>query len=159
MILLAILGNSLTAFLAFLSGYFLFKPLRMIIPLTAGMIFLLNFLAGNFGSMTLFRKSPEVILSGTGRFEKYEECLSRIYQLLMGGEVCHGMYFTMLSRYGFFGMLELLLIFSGAVLYVFRIYGSRDLWSYFPIVSLIFITANDFIFNTPSSFTLIFVSS
>ena len=154
-LIVAILSNSFSAIAAYLLSISLFKFRKTLVIWVCIIPALLMFLAGNFGDQKLFRKSPETLLSGTGRFDIYRECLNYISNNNFGGPACHNSYLTLISQYGVLGLLECLIIVSLFVVFFIKNYPSRknnDLWFLFAIP--IFVAANDFFFITPSSLTI-----
>lgn len=154
---LAFAGNSLTAFVAFLLGLFIYRPLISLIPIAVVCIFLVLFISGSFGDFLLFRKSPEVLLSGTGRFRKYADCLDMIATLRIGGDVCHGSYLTIISKNGLLGIFQVALLFIAAIVHYLQYLKRLSILNIFPIICLVFILGNDFILNTPSQLTFFFI--
>lgn len=154
---LAVAGNSLSAFLTVTVGYVALNPVKSLLPLLMGSVFMALFLTGSFGDMHLFRKSPETIMSGTGRFQMYSECLEWISTLKMGGTVCHNSYLTLLSRNGFIGLIQVCILLSGSIFYYIKILQRNlNVMSFAPLFIVMFIFFNDFVTNTPSTLTLLF---
>lgn len=154
---LSVAGNSLSAFITIVVGYFALNPIRSFLPILISGVFMALFLTGSFGEFQLFRKSPETIMSGTGRFLIYSECLEWISKLQMGGTVCHNSYLTLLSRNGFIGIIQVSILLAGSTYYYINILQKNlNITTFAPLFIIIFVFFNDFLTNTPSTLTLVF---
>ena len=155
--ILILASNSLSAIVAYFMAIMILRMRKIILPIIGGGILIYSFLLGYWGDRTLFRKSPEVLISGTGRFEKYSGCIANFNIYASDTASCHSSYLTLMNQYGVFGFLECLIFVSSCIIFYVKSYKVRKdkkLWFIFSVI--IFISANDFLLVTPSHLTIAF---
>ena len=147
-------GNSFTAIFSSFISLFLHKPKRMIIPVVVVIYLFVLFIDQHFGELTIFRKSPEMLLSGTGRFDIYRGCFEAISNMSFGRASCHSSYLTLVVNYAFIGIMESIIVGVIFLHFIWKNFRSNFAETVFLLSTVIFISANDFLLFTPSTLTL-----
>lgn len=156
-LVIVIASNSISAIAAYLVSVTIFRLRKVTLFWAIAVVLMYTFLTGRWGAQKFFRKDPEMMLSGTGRFDMYADCLTNISNNISAGKSCHSSYLTLISQYGIFGIFEVVLFIYLSFLFFIKSYPFRkdkDLWFIFSII--VFIAVNDFLLVTPSTLTISF---